>query len=201
MSKPRRILPSVVDEEALHAAQSGYPLLSPVPGDDDLWDGVEKPFTSFGQFGVDQMDLRVFDQDTWWVDRLGQPHRLTQMSVEYRRNVLRFLLDTAEQRWLDTVMFEAITAMTDALRGKAAYGAIANAAGAPFVRDLAPETWLEGTPLMRRLRALTPGGPADVLPEHADGARAPVAEVGSAGIATDETEPSEEASSTDSRKG
>jgi hypothetical protein len=168
MPTPRRILTSVVDEEALHAAQSGNPLPSPVPGDDDLWDGVGKPFTSFGQFGVDQLDLRVFDQDTWWVDRLGHPHRLTQMPVEYRRNVLRFLLNTTQQRWLCTVMFEAITAMTDALRGKVAYGALANAAEAPFVRDLAPETWLEGTPLMRRLRALTPEGPADVLPEHAE---------------------------------
>jgi hypothetical protein len=38
------------------------------------------------------------------------------MPVDYRRNVLRFLLDTTEQRWLATVTFEAITAMTDALR-------------------------------------------------------------------------------------
>ena len=87
----------VADEEVLRAAQSGHPLPSPVPGDDDLWD-IEKPFTYFGQWDRGWMDLRVFDQDVWWVDVEGRPHRLSEMTVEYRRNVLRFLLDSAEQR-------------------------------------------------------------------------------------------------------
>jgi hypothetical protein len=97
MSTAGGTMPHVVDEEALRAARSGTPLPSPVPGDDDLW-AVEKPFTCFGQWGRGWMDLRVFDQDVWWVDVEGRPHRLSEMTVEYRRNVLRFLLDSAEQR-------------------------------------------------------------------------------------------------------
>jgi hypothetical protein len=64
------------------------------------------------------------------------------------------------------MLSEAITAFTDALRGKVAYGVLADEASAPSVRQLAPVTWLEGTPLMRRLRALTPEGPSDALPEE-----------------------------------
>ena len=45
---------------------------------------------------MDKLDLRVFDQDIWWVDRLGIPHSLEQMSEEYRRNVIAFLLEYAE---------------------------------------------------------------------------------------------------------
>jgi hypothetical protein len=157
----------MVDEEAARAARAGSPLPSPVPSDDDLWD-CEKPFTQFGQFGVDSLDLRVFDQDVWWVDRLGRPHRLEAMSTEYRRAVLAFLLDLAGQYWTDAVLSEAITALTDVVRGRVAYGVLAEDAGAPSVGDLDPVAWLEGSPLMRRLRALTPEGPADELPE-ADG--------------------------------
>jgi hypothetical protein len=37
---------------------------------------------------VDALDLRVFDQNLWWVDRFGTPHR---------RNVPAFLLAFAKQ--------------------------------------------------------------------------------------------------------
>ncbi|MCU1400343.1 MAG: hypothetical protein JWN62_3452 [Acidimicrobiales bacterium] len=57
---------------------------------DDLWPGGE-PFTDFGQFGVDALHLRVFDQTEWWVDRLGRPHRLDEMTDGSRRNVIVFL--------------------------------------------------------------------------------------------------------------
>jgi hypothetical protein len=41
---------------------------SPVPSDARLWP-TGLPFTAFGQFGDDRLDLRVFDQDVYWVDR------------------------------------------------------------------------------------------------------------------------------------
>ena len=147
-----------VDEEACRAARQGRPLPSPVPGDDDLQEG-QQPFTAFGQFGIDMLDLRVFSQDIWWVDRLGRPHRLEAMSQRYRRNVLTFLLASAEQRWLDEVRREAITAVTDAMEGKASYAVMAHDAGAPRVADLDPLLWLESTPLVRRLRHLTGSEP------------------------------------------
>lgn len=145
----------VVDHVALAAAQCGRPLPSPVPEDDDLWEGVEQPFTMFGQFGIDMLDQRVFSQDVWWVDRLGRPHRLDEMGEQYRRNVLQFLTESAEQRWLDEVRLEALTAFTDAMLGKVSYAVLAEDAGAARVRDADPVTWLESTPLVRRLRQLT----------------------------------------------
>jgi hypothetical protein len=144
----------MVDEEAWRAAREGHPLPSPCPDDTDLWEGVEQPFTAFGQFGIDMLDMRVFSQEVWWVDRLGRPHRLDDMSQEYRRNVLTFLLHSARQRWLDEVRNESLTALTDAARGKASYAVIAHDAGAPRVADLDPLSWLESTPLIRRLRKL-----------------------------------------------
>jgi hypothetical protein len=144
----------MVDEEAWRAAREGHPLPSPCPDDTDLWEGVEQPFTACGQFGIDMLDMRVFSQEVWWVDRLGRPHRLDDMSQEYRRNVLTFLLHSARQRWLDEVRNESLTALTDAARGKASYAVIAHDAGAPRVADLDPLSWLESTTLIRRLRKL-----------------------------------------------
>jgi hypothetical protein len=144
----------MVDQEAWRAAREGHPLPSPCPDDTDLWEGVEQPFTAFGQFGIDRLDMRVFSQDVWWVDRLGRPHRLEQMSQDYRRNVLAFLLETAQQRWLDQVVYESLTALTDAIRGKPSYPVTAHDACAPRVADLDPLVWLESTPLIRRLRRL-----------------------------------------------
>jgi hypothetical protein len=144
----------MVDEEAWRAAREGHPLPSPCPDDCDLWKGVEQPFTAFGQFGLDMLDQRVFSQAVWWVDRFGRPHRLDDMSQEYRQNVLTFLLDSAQQRWLDEVRHESLTALTDAARGNASFAVIAHDAGAPRVADLDPLAWLESTPLIRRLRKL-----------------------------------------------
>jgi hypothetical protein len=42
----------------------------PAATDVVLWPD-ELPFTAFGQFGANFLDLRVFDQDIWWVDRDG----------------------------------------------------------------------------------------------------------------------------------
>jgi hypothetical protein len=128
-----------------------------VPSDADLRDG-EQPFTKFGQFGPDMLDMRVFDQDVWWVDRLGRPHRLEAMSQQYRRNVIAFLLKSVEQRWLDEVSREALTAITDAILGKVSFPVLARQAGLDLTVDLDPETWLESTPLVRRLRQLTAKG-------------------------------------------
>jgi hypothetical protein len=149
---------AMVDQEAWQAAREGHPLPSPLPGDDDLQEG-QLPFTAFGQFGIDMLDMRVFSQDTWWVDRLGRPHRLEAMSQDYRRNVLTFLLTSAEQRWLDEVTGEAITAVTDAIAGRASFAVMAHDAGAPRVADLDPHVWLESTPLIRRLRQLADSAP------------------------------------------
>jgi hypothetical protein len=55
------------------------------------------PFTDFGQFGEGRIDLRVFLQSEYWVDGNGIGHCLTSMSDEYRGNVVRVLLISAEK--------------------------------------------------------------------------------------------------------
>jgi hypothetical protein len=158
MSTTESRIDDVVDEEAWRAARQGHPLPSPCPDDVDLGEG-EQPFTMFGQFGIDMLDQRVFSQDVWWVDRLGRPHRMEHMSAQYRRNVLIFLLDSVQQRWLDEVIRESLTALTDAVRGEVSFAVMAHQVGAPLVADLDPVVWLVSTPLVRRLRRLIDNEP------------------------------------------
>lgn len=140
-------------EDPDDAAPGGYPP-SPVPGDADPWPG-EKPFTAFGQFGPDTLDLRVFDQDRFWVDRHGTAHLLDAMPDDYRRNVIVFLVERTDRFWVDACLRAAIQAAGDALLGRVSGEILVAAAGGPAVADLAPSDWLESTPLMRRLRQLT----------------------------------------------
>lgn len=126
---------------------------SPVPSDRDLWPN-ETPFTDFGQFGIDHLDLRVFDQDVWWVDRLGQPHLITEMSSEYVINVIAHLEENGRYFYFGTMRRAFIQMLGDAYYGKANGEVIAEALGAPSLSDVTPIDWLEATPLMRRLRSI-----------------------------------------------
>lgn len=69
-------------------------LPSPVPSDARLWP-FELPFTAFGHLGEGMLDLRVFDQDVYWVDRVGTPHLVSEMSRDYIENVVTFLVHCA----------------------------------------------------------------------------------------------------------
>jgi hypothetical protein len=126
---------------------------SPVPADRDLWPG-ETPFTDWGQFGVDRLDLRVFDQDVWWVDRLGQPHLLVEMGEEYIGNVVVHLEENATYFYHGTIRRNFIQMLGDAYYGRVSGDVAAEASGAPALSDVTPEAWLESTPLMRRLRSI-----------------------------------------------
>lgn len=129
---------------------------SPVPSDRRLWPG-ELPFTAFGQLGEDRLDLRVFDQDVWWVDRHGHPHVIAHMSDEYIANVISFLTQFREDYFVDSQRRAHIQALGDLyLFGDPGGDALAAALGGPTWEDLTAETWLESTPLMRALRRRTP---------------------------------------------
>lgn len=130
-------------------------LPSPVPSDRDPWPG-ELPFTAFGQFGEDQLDLRVFDQSEFWVDRLGTPHRLEEMDLSYRRNVISHLCTHRESFHLGAIRRELIQHLGDELLGAPSAYALTTELGVPRTADLDALTWLEATPLMRALRRLTP---------------------------------------------
>lgn len=133
--------------------QEQYPK-SPVPSDADLRTG-ELPFTAFGQFGHDMLDKRVFEQDLYWVDRYGTPHRLEEMSDQYRRAVISFLLESAAHFHFGQVLRAELGKLIDALDGTPNGDALGEAVGMLPVRAMEPQQWLESTPLMRRLRLLT----------------------------------------------
>src|SRR4051812_37261241 len=95
-------------------AHSDRFLPSPVPSDRRLWPH-ELPFTAFGQLGVDRLDLRVFDQDTYWVDRTGDPHLLAEMSADYIENVICFLDELRDQYFRDSQRRAFIQTLGDQL--------------------------------------------------------------------------------------
>lgn len=125
---------------------------SPVPGDADLWPG-ETPFTDFGQYGIDMLDLRVFDQDVWWVDRFGRPHLIAEMDAEYVESVISHLEERVVGFYYDSMRRSLVQMLGDTLHGRVNADVVASAAGAPGMDELTPAQWLESTPLMRRLRA------------------------------------------------
>lgn len=136
---------------------------SPVPSDDDLLPD-ELPFTAFGQFGPGNLDLRVFEQDIYWIDITGAPHQLATMSESYRRNVISHLLEHAEHHHAGVVTRDALNVVIDGYLGRPNASLMLAELDQPTTKDLDPSTWLESTPLMRRLRQLTPAGPATAEP-------------------------------------
>ena len=125
---------------------------SPVPSDARLWPR-ELPFTAFGQFGDDRLDLRVFDQDIYWVDRTGQSHLISDMSQAYIANVVAFLVEFQEMYFADTQRRWLIQTVGDQLLfGDPGGDVLAVDAGGPTWGELSAEEWLEATPLMRALR-------------------------------------------------
>ncbi|MHA3838270.1 hypothetical protein ACXR8F_21360 [Terrabacter sp. AAH1] len=130
--------------------RAGWPR-SPVPSDADLWPG-ELPFTAWRQHECGTLDLRVFDQDVWWVNIAQQPHPLEGMSLEYISNVIGFLEAHVEYFYVLTVRREILQRYGDAMLGRVSAEAVAEAAGATSLCQLSPREWLESTPLMRRLR-------------------------------------------------
>jgi hypothetical protein len=131
-----------------------------VPSDADLWPG-ELPFTAWGQHEYGTLDLRVFDQDVWWVDIEQRPHRLTEMSDEYIANVIAHLQTHAKMHYHGTLRRACLQIHGDLLLGRIPTEVVADALGATPLTDLTPQEWLEGTPLMRALRCRAAGGPVE----------------------------------------
>lgn len=110
------------------------------------------PFEQFGQFGQGQIDVRVFDQGTYWVDSNGVGHALADMSDEYIRNVILFLEDSCGRFHIRIGVREVVESLVSALNEDTPWLAIAAELGIPRVVDTDALEWLESTPLMRGLR-------------------------------------------------
>jgi hypothetical protein len=107
-------------------------------------DSVEDlpPFASGEAIAPGTIDLRVFDQTTWWVDVLARPHALTAMSTTYLQNVIEVLRERA------ATLCEAYH-----LKLRGTHVPADN------------EAWMESTPLMRSLRAELNSRPDAYRPE------------------------------------
>jgi hypothetical protein len=136
--------------DALEGSAAAWFPPSPVPQDADLWPD-ELPFTAFGQFGPDYLDLRAFDQDVYWVDRNGDPHRIDSMGEEYIRNVRTMLLERAAEFHSVSILRECLQSVGDALCGRVSAGVLVSDLGVGSLQESAPQVWLHSTPLMRRL--------------------------------------------------
>lgn len=138
------------------AGRDSYPP-SPVPSDRRLWPG-ELPFTAFGQYGNDAIDVRVFEQDRWWVDRHGRPTLVQDMPQAYVENVIAHLVAYRQQFFVASIL-RALVQVTGDIEQ------FGDTAVEPFVSRavvgpsgwVTAEEWLEATPLMVELRRRSPG--------------------------------------------
>ncbi len=129
---------------------------SPVPSDEHLWPG-EKPFTAFGQFGEGNMDNRVFEQDTYWVDVKGNVHLIDEMTVEYQLNVIMFLIENAPHFYSMTLRRLTLGLLGDIFVAPPGYCDVdkVQAAAEAAIAHRDSRVWLESTPLMKRFREAT----------------------------------------------
>jgi hypothetical protein len=117
------------------------------------------PFTDFGQFGPGRLDLRVFLQSEYWVDKEGTGHLLTSMSDDYRSNVIRMLLIDAAGLHIK-ILYLIIGMIHEAIVNRDASimeSLLQNEI--PLLRIEGSYDFIENTPLMKRLRELLPNGP------------------------------------------
>ena len=91
---------------------------SPVEADKYLNPG-EKPFTAFGHHGAGRLDIRVFLQDEYWVNILGKPFHIKDMSYDYLNAVLTMLFENANTyytsiaRWYTVELISITSGITN----------------------------------------------------------------------------------------
>ncbi|TRW44403.1 hypothetical protein [Georgenia yuyongxinii] len=118
----------------------------------------ERPFGAYGQFGPGEMDLRAFDQEQVWVDILGVPHALHEMSIAHRSNLISHLLKFASHYRLGIARRDLIDTSAE----------LVDRGAAPEIQDKPARSreWVESTSLMRRLRSTTPWWETHVTDER-----------------------------------
>ena len=132
--------------------ESDFRPSSPVEGDKYLWPD-EKPFTDFAAVNEGKIDLRVFEQDVWWVDVKRTPHLLTEMSQDYLFNVLRHVVENAEGFYMGCMLKHAIeltmTVFTPSDEAVCEY-----LDNKPSLHGMTPIEWVTSTPLVTKIYEL-----------------------------------------------
>ena len=110
-------------------------------------------FTDFGWGGEDSIDLRVFEQDIYWVDMHGRPHKLEEMDEDYLSNVLSFIFVHARAYHEAYAQMKVTEAAIAALKGQMHAEVLAAAIGESVAQVSTPK-WLASTPLYRKIESL-----------------------------------------------
>jgi hypothetical protein len=96
------------------------------------------------------LNLEVFDQDTWWLNRDGLPFRIaSEMTPDYLANVVAFLEQGAGYFHAMAVRRMLLTMLNPEQPSTGSPGA-AHLLAALYADG--PEAWLEATTLMQALR-------------------------------------------------
>ena len=113
------------------------------------------PFTNFNQFGQGRMDLRVFDQNTWWVSIEGKGTLLEELNSEQLTEILNFLFNKAEYFHEVYTTNQLILMVSAHLEGSAPDGIIEiKLMGVDELSMMTPHQWLASTALMRKINKL-----------------------------------------------
>ncbi len=112
------------------------------------------PFTVFGQYGEDGFDIRVLEQDEWWVNINGEPMLLADMPQEYLRNIKTMLYKKAivlHASYIQKTMDEIIK---DYTQGKINGDILNYEMTGTTVADMPHEEWLASMPLLKRINQI-----------------------------------------------
>lgn len=112
------------------------------------------PFTSFGQFGENGFDIRVLEQDEWWVNVHGEPFLLTKMSKDYLTNVRTMLFKQALTYHFFFIQKTMDEIISDYSAGKLNGDILNYELNGTTVADMPHEEWLETMPLVKRINML-----------------------------------------------
>lgn len=104
----------------------------------------EHGFTDFHTHSPGRLDLRVFDQSTWWVDRNATPHLLVEMSDQYLASVLAWVVEHQADYYFAVLRRRAIELLCQI--------PLTPVAGSTVEIPATAEEWLDSTTLYRYLK-------------------------------------------------
>lgn len=112
------------------------------------------PFTNFGQFGKGSFDLRVFDQDEWWITREGEGRKLDELSNTSLLEIMNFFFNHAEWFYDIYVTNKMIDFVAAHLEGMDEEQIETNLRRVDELGNTKPHEWLSQTLLIRKINQL-----------------------------------------------
>lgn len=113
------------------------------------------PFENFGQFREGTIDIRVFDQDKWWVNYKGEPYLLENTDQETLSSILEFLFNNAEFLYELYITNKLISLIASDIDTESTNEELAKRlAEMDALTGVKPHQWLASSLLSKKLNAL-----------------------------------------------